>query len=180
MAAAAPPVNEEPPNKPEDGDLSRQEERVASSVVVRPARPKILINGFVGNSALISTSHRSHRSHSSHRSHFSSSSPAPAPRPSPDTSRRPAPSAPAQRTDTGTGAPGQLGSRVLSLGMRGADVEQLIIILVRRDLLPAAKVPSEALYNADIERTVKAFQKANGLPETGRVDFRTLLLLRAR
>lgn len=178
VAAAAPPPNLDLPSEPEEGDLTRQGVGSPADVVVRPARPKLLIHEITGHSAFVSTSHRSHRSHSSHRSHFSSSSPAPAPRPSTDTSRRPSPAAPAARADTGT--PGQLGNRTLGLGMRGADVEQLIMILVRRALLPASKVPSEAIFNSDIESTVKAFQKANGLAETGRVDFRTLLLLRAQ
>ena len=64
--------------------------------------------------------------------------------------------------------------------MKGADVEQLLTILIKRDLLEVSKIPSEAVFNSDVEAAVKKFQKDKGLTQDGRVDFRTLLLLRAQ
>jgi murein L,D-transpeptidase YcbB/YkuD len=64
--------------------------------------------------------------------------------------------------------------------MRGKDVEELIILLVRRSLLRPDQVPMESLFNEDVESAVKKFQSAKGLNADGRVDFRTLLLLKAQ
>jgi peptidoglycan hydrolase-like protein with peptidoglycan-binding domain len=73
-----------------------------------------------------------------------------------------------------------LGSRVLSLGMKGADVEELLLLLVKKNLLTADRIPSDATFNANVETAVKSFQTAKGITVDGRVDFRTLLLLKAQ
>jgi murein L,D-transpeptidase YcbB/YkuD len=64
--------------------------------------------------------------------------------------------------------------------MRGGDVEKLLIILLRQNLLRADKIPNESIYNEDVEASIKRFQTSKGLKPDGRLDFRTLLLLRAQ
>ena len=73
-----------------------------------------------------------------------------------------------------------LGSRTLERGMRGKDVEQLIILLVKQHLLRPDQVPMESLFTEDVESAVKKFQAAQSLIPNGRVDYRTLLLLKAQ
>jgi len=153
-----------------------------SDVVIRAARPKVLLRALDTTRVTLISSHRSHRSHSSHRSHYSGSG-TPATPPKPDTAR-PRP------TDTGTarakglvggaGDTSVLGSRVLVRGMRGKDVEQLIVLMLKNSLLKPDQVPSESLFTADMETAVKAFQSRKGVTADGRVDYRTLLLLKAQ
>jgi hypothetical protein len=73
-----------------------------------------------------------------------------------------------------------LGNRTLVLGMRGKDVEHLIILLVKQRLLRPDQVPMESLFNEDVEAAIKKFQSSQSLIPNGRVDFRTLLLLKAQ
>jgi murein L,D-transpeptidase YcbB/YkuD len=64
--------------------------------------------------------------------------------------------------------------------MRGKDVEQLIILLVKQRLLRPDQVPMESVFTQEVEAVVKKFQAAQGLVATGRVDYRTLLILKAQ
>jgi murein L,D-transpeptidase YcbB/YkuD len=73
-----------------------------------------------------------------------------------------------------------LGNRVITLGMRGRDVEQLLLLLVRHSLLRADKIPPESVYNADVESVIKNYQSSKGLKPDGKVDFRTVILLKAQ
>ena len=71
-----------------------------------------------------------------------------------------------------------LGKRVLRLGMSGKDVDELILLLVKGELLTATEIPQESLFTDAVERAVKKFQAVKGIPVNGLVDYRTLLLLR--
>jgi hypothetical protein len=157
-------------------------------LVVRAARPKVLLRALDATRMTLISSHRSHRSHSSHRSHYSGSSTpsyppssTPARSPSPDTTRpSPSGSSVGRSLVGGVSDTATLGSRMLERGMRGKDVEQLIILLVKQRLLRPDQVPMESLFNEDVESAVKKFQSSQSLVPNGRVDFRTLLLLKAQ
>lgn len=151
-------------------------------LVVRPSRPKVLLRALDATRVALISSHRSHRSHSSHRSSSTGSPPPrrtpPNPAPRASTARQPATGAQGimgSANDSST-----LGQRVLKLGMRGKDVDQLIVLLVKAKLLTALQIPQESLFNEEVERAVKGFQVANKIPADGAVDYRTLLLLRAQ
>lgn len=142
-----------------------------NEVVIRAARPRVLLQALDVTRFNVFSSHRSHRSHSSHRSHYSSSAPVYRP---PDTARTTK-----QSGATALASP-TLGSRVLERGMRGKDVEELLLLLLRNKVLPVEKLPSENLFTAEVEKAVKSFQRAKGIKADGKVDYRTLLLLKAQ
>jgi len=64
--------------------------------------------------------------------------------------------------------------------MTGSDVDQLIVLLLKARLLPAAEIPKSSMFSEDVERAVKKFQAANALTVDGAVDYRTLLLLKVQ
>jgi hypothetical protein len=173
---AAPTTIELMPGTPDGNDQLVSDASHARELTVRQARPKVLLRALSATAVGLFSSHRSHRSHSSHRSHYSSSSggggsstPAPA-------KPKSAPSASAVDTPTTR----QLGSRTLRKGMRGSDVEQLILLMVRRDLLKAGQIPSEDVFTDTMEIAVKQFQASRGIAADGVVDYRTALLLKVQ
>ncbi len=181
VTPAAVPVSVSPDFSPESHPDMTARLKIPETVV-REARPRVVIRQSTATSFNLLSSHRSHRSHQSHRS--SSSPPAPTKAPAPTKKSAPTtapPARPQTLLSTDSAAPErQLGSRVLSVGMKGADVEQLLTLLVKRELLAVSKIPAESIFNSDVEAAIKKFQKDKGLTADGRVDFRTLLLLRAQ
>lgn len=191
-----------PPTVPVDDILTNSSVAPADAtqkeILVRAARPKVLLRALDATRIGLISSHRSHRSHSSHRSHYSgSSTPTPPPSssparpasgtttraPSPDTSRpnaTPTPSTSIRGLIGGASDSAALGDRTLERGMRGKDVEQLIILLVKQRLLRPDQVPNESLFTEEMETVIKKFQAKQSLIPNGRVDFRTLLLLKAQ
>ena len=167
-SADALPGNDIPSDAPNDQPAAAVDESGGRDLILRAARPKVLLRATGPSTVSLFSSHRSHRSHSSHRS--SSSAPPPT---------RPPTQAPSQRPTVAAVKP-VLGSRVLLLGMNGADVEELLLLLVKKNLLTADRIPSDATFNANMETAVKTFQAAKGITVDGRVDFRTLLLLKAQ
>jgi hypothetical protein len=184
QAMPAPPTSEELPGPRSDAALTTVSPR---ELFLRKARPKVLLRSLDATRIALVSSHRSHRSHSSHYSGRGGESPTPAP-------RRPQPDRTEGRTEgrTGSSPAAQglygaavaesttLGDRKLRLGMTGKDVDQLIMLLVKAELLTAAKIPQTSLFSEDVERAVKTFQTAKGLPADGVVDYRTLLLLKVQ
>ena len=152
-----------------------------SELVIRPSRPRVLLRALDGSRVALISSHRSHRSHSSHRSSSTGrGSPPPVP---PTKKKSPAPSGGtgkggAQSLMSAVDDTNSLGKRVLRLGMSGKDVDELILLLVKGELLTATEIPQESLFTDAVERAVKKFQAVKGIPENGLVDYRTLLLLR--
>lgn len=190
-AQSLPAMPPSTPHSPPD-ETAFQSATLASrptDVVVRRARPKILLRAMDATRVALISSHRSHRSHSSH---YSSSrgggggSPSPAPpKPKPaktesGESSRGGSSPQALGLMGGEADSNTLGKRVLRRGMRGKDVDQLIILLVKGNLLSAADIPQESLFTAEVEVAVKTFQKSKGITADGAVDYRTLLLLRVQ
>lgn len=72
----------------------------------------------------------------------------------------------------------ELGKKTLTVGARGEDVRQLQSRLVEARMFDAAAV--NGLFDAETERAVLAFQKLEGLPETGQVAKLTLTALGPR
>jgi hypothetical protein len=72
----------------------------------------------------------------------------------------------------------ELGKKTLTLGARGEDVRQLQSRLVEAKVLDSSLL--HGLFDADTEKAVLAFQKLEGLPETGKVARLTLAALGPR
>ncbi|HEY1099010.1 MAG TPA: peptidoglycan-binding domain-containing protein, partial [Myxococcota bacterium] len=75
-------------------------------------------------------------------------------------------------------------TRTLEKGMRSADVSTLQRGLMSAGLSSmnsgmALKSGADGIYGGETETSVRAFQKANGLPETGKADPATLKALNA-
>jgi hypothetical protein len=154
----------EPPLEPNGNDGAAIRE-----LVLRPARPKIFLRALDATKISLISSHRSHRSHSSHRSHYSSSTGG--------GTRTPPP--PARVAAPVTAADTVLGFRVMSRGMRGKDVDELLTLLILKNLLPVKQIPDSSIFNADIEAIIKKFQESKGITADGKVGYQTLLLLKA-
>lgn len=74
---------------------------------------------------------------------------------------------------------GALGSRLLAKGMKGPDVGELMLRLVKLGYLRAEFINTENLFTDEVQAAVRAFQKAKGLPESGQVNAATVMLLKA-
>ena len=159
-----------------------------ADVVIRKARPKVLLRALGAPRVALLSSHRAHRSHSSHYSSRgggggSSSGPTPPPRrdTTPSKPRTPASPRPlGEFGSVGAGDSAALGSRILRRGMTGKDVDQLILLLVKGKLLATMDIPQSSLFTEEVERAVKKFQADEKIPADGAVDYRTLLLLRLK
>lgn len=145
-----------------------------SGVTIRRARPRLVLKRGSDYSMELVSSHRSHRSHSSHRSHYSSSSGTSRPpaRPRQDTSRAPGKAAPLASL-----AP-TLGSRVLAKGMKGADVMELMRLLVAHSYLDREEISTDSTFNDKVESAVKMFQIARGVEPDGKVGPALTILLK--
>lgn len=144
---------------------------VEAGVVIRAARPRVLLRPLSPTSFSVVSSHRSHRSHSSHYSSSGGGSSRP------PVTRPTAPVAVAKEPSSGAS---ELGSRVLSRGMKGRDVEELILLLLRNEVLAVDKIPKDSTFTSHVEDAVKSFQQSKKIPVDGRVDYRTLLLLKVK
>lgn len=178
QALPAAPAPNEPvapaPSLPEVASIAAD----ANEVVLRKARPRVLLRALDATRVALVSSHRSHRSHSSHYSSRGGGTSTPAPPRPRDTTPPPprgtaAPAPSGRPTDTTV-----LGARTLRLGMTGPDVDQLIMLLVRKDALAVADIPQTPQFTSAVESAVKRFQTSKSLPANGVVDYRTLLLLR--
>src|SRR5690606_5181082 len=132
-------------------------------------------------------SHRSHRSHSSHRSHYSSSS-------SGSRTNRSSPTSPSSSGSASSLSSGsvvktpsllpnyKLGSRILSKGMKGTDVTELINILLQKKyvVLSDGGMVVTGIYTYDeiVEDAVKRFQIDNNIDSTGICDVTTVYKLK--
>ena len=128
-------------------------------------------------------SHRSHSSHSSHRSHYSSRTGGTSNGSSSGSSSSSSGGSGTYTYPSGTvvSQPLQLGSRILSVGMEGEDVTELILLLKGRGLI---KVPEDyqlktrERFTSTIEDAVKLFQKDKGISADGMVGPTTLYHLK--
>lgn len=127
--------------------------------------------------------HRSHRSHSSHRSHRSSSygssyggsyrSSSSSYGSSSSSSRT---TAPAKTPATYT-----LGDRTLKNGLYGADIDMLVPYLTRNFYIKESSLNKRNgyyLYDTNVEKAIRHFQKDAGLTEDGTVNSTTLSKLK--
>lgn len=154
----------------------------ADVVVVRERRPRLILKRAAETIVELISSHRSHRSHSSHRSHYSStggsshrshySSAAPPRTTTPPRTPQPLISTPEREAGYA------LGSRTLVLGMRGADVMQLMRLLVVHRTLGTYNVNTDSLFTLQVEIAVRTFQRQHGLEEDGKVGPITTLMLK--
>jgi len=165
-AIAVPGIERIPLPGPEASGASNAE------IVVRESRPRLILKRTADAIVELISSHRSHRSHSSHRSHYSSSG---AP------SRPTAPTRPSG--DTGLQKAGlvsgpSLGSRMLVLGMKGADVLELMRLLTAHQYLTREAMSRDSSFTKEVEKAVKMFQIAQGLDPDGKVGPTVTLLLK--
>lgn len=135
-------------------------------------------------------SHRSHRSHSSHRSHyssqgghyshFSSSTGTSGGSSGGGSSISSTPSGGAVKTQTQKVY--SLGDRTLYKGMKGADVTELVNILISKNYLKfndaSSKAYGEYEYDETIFDAVKQFQKNYGITSDGIVGSTTVYYLK--
>jgi hypothetical protein len=170
---------------------------------------KKLVLKLYDKNDLIAISHRSHRSHSSHRSHYSSQgghashfshyssssgtgtgtgSGGRSTGSSGTTTTPP----PVRETPTPIETPVvtpslapkvyQLGDRMLIKGMVGADVTELINILIKRNYIKTADgskyLIGDATFDETLETAVKLFQKNKSLASDGMVDPQTVYYLK--
>jgi len=140
----------------------------AGTVVLKVARPRLVLVMRSNASPYLETSHRSHRSHSSHQSHYSSSSQPSGQKPPPPP---PASKQPAQSAST-------LGSRVLVKDMKGPDVRELILLLYAKGFLRNASDSTTDEFTSDVEKAVKKFQESNDMVANGRVNAAMVVLLK--
>ena len=143
-------------------------------MVLRDRRPRLILKRAAEATLELVSSHRSHRSHSSHRSHYSSSGG----RTTPSRPRTSPP--PVYNPPSGTYSTAEFGQRVLRRGMRGADVAELMRLLVVHGHLSRDSVNTEALFTRAVEDAVRSFQRSRNVSADGIVGSTTALLLRRR
>lgn len=141
-------------------------------MVLREARPRLVLKRAAESTLTLVSSHRSHRSHSSHRSHYSSSGGGGGGYPR-STPRR---TTPARRSEPlpVTGAycvpvDVEFGSRLLQRGMCGSDVAELMRLLVAHGHLASYDVNSDSLFTYAVENAVREFQRSRQLDQDGKV-----------
>lgn len=124
--------------------------------------------------------HRSHRSHSSHRSHRSSTVNH---KYTPSSKSKVSKSSKSTSTSISmkTIATYSLGDRTLKKGFYGADVDELVKLLIRNHYIKVSHLKKKNgyyLYDVNIEKAIKHFQKDAGWNENGEVDYLTLSKLK--
>jgi len=144
--------------------------------------PKLLL-AFNSDNSYSSIGHRSHRSHSSHRSHYSSyNGGTTKTNPSQDLIQK-APKSSSTISTSNSISVKNLGDRIIKVGMRGADVTQLINILIKKGYLilqdGSKSVVGEYEYTSTISDAVKEFQKNNNQTSDGIVGVETVYLLKS-
>lgn len=121
------------------------------------------------------SSSSSHRSHSSHRSSSGSSHYSPS-----SSSYRSSSSV--HTAPVKTAGDYTLGDRILSSGIHGSDVDQLVLYLVRYYYLKNGMVTKKGgyyVYDSDVVNAVKHFQKDAGLTQDGRLTSNVLSTLKS-
>jgi hypothetical protein len=159
-----------------------------SSTKITDLTPKLRIK-FNNDNTYLAMGHRSHSSHSSHASHSSHSS---------HYSSSPTGGSGGSSGTGGSGTPTnsndnsgntnnqqtvhewKLGDRILKKGMKGADVKELIKILIQKGYFVklVADIFDETEFTLKVEESVKKFQKANSLGADGIVGATTVLYLK--
>lgn len=142
-------------------------------MVLREARPRLVLKRAAESTLTLVSSHRSHRSHSSHRSHYSSSGggggggyPRSTPRTTTPTRRsEPLPVTGAYCLPVDV----EFGSRLLQRGMCGSDVAELMRLLVAHGHLASYDVNSDSLFTYAVENAVREFQRSRQLDQDGKV-----------
>lgn len=146
---------------------------------------KLLLKFNNDNSTYTLASHRSHRSHSSHRSHYShysSSSSSSSESSSPSNSVKNTNEYNRTSINSDSSKVYKLGDRLLKKGMIGADVTELLNILItKKYITPKVDAPKVATGNHEftqlIEDAVKDFQKDFKLKADGIVGPSTIYYL---
>lgn len=172
VAAEHPTVDLPPPPSEVGTSMDRDE------MVLRERRPRLVLKRASDMSLALISSHRSHRSHSSHRSHYSSYGGGGGGTYTPPRTRRRSSPPPAPVAAYCIPSYEGLGARVLQRGMCGADVTELMRLLVAHGQLESYQVNSESMFTREVETAVKAFQRANKKKADGKVGPVTLRLLR--
>ena len=162
------------PNGDVSSEISKRQQKIVKDVY------KIMRNG----DAKLIAAHRSHRSHSSHRSsrggHYSHSSSSHYSHSSSSYgsgSRSSIYTSPAK-----TAGDYSLGDRILSSGVHGSDVDQLVPYLVRNYYLKEGIVSKKGgfyIYDSNIVNAVKHFQKDAGLTQDGKFTTEVLTKLKS-
>lgn len=143
--------------------------------------PKLLLKIGSDNEWSI-TSHRSHRSHSSHqshRSHYSSYTGGSGSQTKDNSGIKLNENTESTKTTT---TALKLGSRILKKGMVGADVTELVNILLEKQYLKlddgGTQVTGIYTYDDIIESAVRKYQKDNGLTDDGICGSTTIYYLK--
>lgn len=160
----------------------------------KPELSKKLLLKINNDNSYLLAGHRSHRSHSSHRSHYSSqtgSSTGSSSRSSSGSSGYSGSSSSGNssstlRKDTSSQIAKKvyiLGDRILKKGMKGHDVTELRNILVKKNYIKLKEgeekvLVGETLFDEDIEKAVKQFQKDHQLSADGVVGTSTVYYLK--
>ena len=162
------------PNGDGSSEISKGQQKIVKDVY------KIMRNG----DAKLIAAHRSHRSHSSHRSsrggHYSHSSSSHYSHSSSSYgsgSRSSIYTSPAK-----TAGDYSLGDRILSSGVHGSDVDQLVPYLVRNYYLKEGVVSKKGgffIYDSKVVNAVKHFQKDAGLTQDGKFTTEVLTKLKS-
>lgn len=162
------------PNGDGSSEISKGQQKIVRDVY------KIMRNG----DAKLIAAHRSHRSHSSHRSsrggHYSHSSSSHYSHSSSSYgsgSRSSIYTSPAK-----TAGDYSLGDRILSSGVHGSDVDQLVPYLVRNYYLKEGVVSKKGgfyIYDSNVVNAVKHFQKDAGLTQDGKFTTEVLTKLKS-
>lgn len=162
------------PNGDGSSEISKGQQKIVKDVY------KIMRNG----DAKLIAAHRSHRSHSSHRSsrggHYSHSSSSHYSHSSSSYgsgSRSSIYTSPAK-----TAGDYSLGDRILSSGVHGSDVDQLVPYLVRNYYLKEGVVSKKGgfyIYDSNVVNAVKHFQKDAGLTQDGKFTTEVLTKLKS-
>jgi hypothetical protein len=141
-------------------------------MVLREARPRLVLKRAAESTLTLVSSHRSHRSHSSHRSHYSSSGG----RGGGYRRSYPRTTTPSRRSEPlpVTGAycvpvDVEFGSRLLQRGMCGSDVAELMRLLVAHGHLASYDVNSDSMFTFAVENAVREFQRSRQLDRDGKV-----------
>jgi len=164
-----------------DNDISKNYKEL-SKKNDKDLTPKLILK--LKDNQLTFMSHRSHRSHSSHRSHYSSSSGSSSS--SSRSSRSSSRSSSSSSSSSSSGnsysnslsspnktltLPNKLGSRTLRLGMSGADVTELINILLNKNYLVIGDgtkyVTGIYTYDSVVKSAVESFQSDKGITIDG-------------
>ncbi|MFC1784971.1 peptidoglycan-binding protein [Candidatus Neomarinimicrobiota bacterium] len=160
-------------------DQEADSENNSNIIVKEKDTPKLVFRSVAATDDFVMVSHRSHRSHSSHRSHYSHYSSYTG-----GSSKKESTSNPALKPnyEDDISKTSQLGARTLKSGMSGADVTELVNILLSKKYLKlesgGTTVTGIYTYGPIIEGAVKKFQSDNGLKNDGVCGTTTIYYLK--